>query len=90
METSGSKLLDDQTFQFQQMLAARYNLYSSSLSTKAAWDTSILHKDTGEGVSMSRPGPVLYRRKPDMSAGGGWLLRQRDNRWNQDAMAVSH
>lgn len=42
------------------------------------------------GVSMSRPAPVLYRRKPDMSAGGGWLLRQRDNRWNQDAMAASH
>ena len=51
------------------MLAAPYNLYSS-LSTEKAWDTCILHKDTEEGVSLSRQAPVLYRRKPDMSAGG--------------------
>ena len=52
------------------MLAAPYNLYSSSLSTEQAWDTCILYKDTEEGVSMSRQAPVLYRREPDMSAGG--------------------
>ena len=52
------------------MLAAPYNLYSSSLSTEKAWDTCILYKDTEEGVYMSRQAPVLYRREPDMSAGG--------------------
>lgn len=52
------------------MLAAPYNLYSSSLSTEKAWDTCILYKDTEEGVTMSRQAPVLYRREPDMSAGG--------------------
>ena len=77
-------LLNDQTFQIQQMLAAPYNLFSSFLSTEKSWNTCILHKDTEEGVSMIRQAPILYRRKPIclLGGGGGWLLRQRVNRWN--------
>ena len=64
-------LLNDQTFQIQQMLAAPYNLFSSFLSTEKSWDTCILHKDTEEGVSMIRQAPILYRIKPICLLGGG-------------------